>query len=280
MAPHELLQAWADFAPKDGANVLRGDEALLQRPDLFVLHPSWESLIGEPEFGTAGADTRTKLHLSLIPQPFFGDLSRASVFVLGLNPGLRPVDYFAEFFRPEYRAALTDMLHQKLGGKEFPFLWFDPQFSWHSGYTYWHGRFASVIETFKDEAGVCRREALAFVAKSVAVMELMPYHSASFGIPGRVLDKLRSVRLARAYVSEVLLPRARADNALLVVTRQGKRWGLPVHENVTVYEGAETRAAHLGPNSRGGKAILERLQRRWAMERTKAARARSADASR
>jgi hypothetical protein len=38
-----------------------------------------------------------RLHLGLLPQPFFGDLRRASIYVLLLNPGLGPDDYYDEY---------------------------------------------------------------------------------------------------------------------------------------------------------------------------------------
>jgi hypothetical protein len=35
---------------------------------------------------------------------------------------------------------------------------------------------------------------------------------------------------------------------------------LPEHENIIVYQGAESLAAHLTPESRAGKAMIERLK--------------------
>ena len=41
------------------------------------------------------------LHLGLIPDPFMGDMLNASIYVLMLNPGLGPGDYF------EYKVRCT-----------------------------------------------------------------------------------------------------------------------------------------------------------------------------
>ena len=43
------------------------------------------------------------------------------------------------------------------------------------------------------------------------------------------------------------------------MTRQAQHWGIEATNNVVVYNGAEARVAHLGPRSRGGLAIAERL---------------------
>jgi hypothetical protein len=258
---HDLEKEWARFEPTDGVNLLNGDD-LLRQPEVsaryVVLHPSWDSLTGQTDFGVWDA----RLHLSLLPQPFFGCLSTASVFVLTLNPGLHPTDYFAEFCVHEYKEALINTLRQRLDDR-FPFIWFNPRFSWHSGFSYWHGRFARLVDTFAGEFGIPRVKALSFFARSVATIELLPYHSVRFGLPRRILRELHSVDLAHSFVWDVLVPRSKAGQVLLIAARQGGEWGLPEHRNTVVYSGAETRAAYLTPNSRGGEAILKHLKAAW-----------------
>jgi len=61
------------------------------------------------------------------------------------------------------------------------------------------------------------------------------------------------------YVQEDLIGKARRDEAVIIATRSIKKWGLVEHENIVTYENVEARSAHLTPNSRGGKAIAERL---------------------
>ena len=61
------------------------------------------------------------------------------------------------------------------------------------------------------------------------------------------------------FAHEVLVPRAKLGKCLVVVTRKVSDWGLPKHENVVTYEGAEPLGAHLGTKSRGGAAILRFL---------------------
>ena len=89
------------------------------------------------------------------------------------------------------------------------------------------------------------------------------YHSKTFAFPHKLLEKLRSVQLAQQFVGGVLLPRAKRNDCLIVVTRSGRYWGLTGRRNVVIYEGSETRSAHLSPSSRGGNSILRFLTRRY-----------------
>lgn len=92
----ELLTAWHDWEFNSQPYLLGGDDLLLSKPRSraqVAIHSSWESFIGEEDFGVPG-DTR--FHLGLVPVPFAGDIERAKVIVLLLNPGLEPDDYFGE----------------------------------------------------------------------------------------------------------------------------------------------------------------------------------------
>ena len=65
--------------------------------------------------------------------------------------------------------------------------------------------------------------------------------------------------LARDFVSDVVLPRVRSRNAIVIVTRKVREWNLPSEHGVVKYSSGEARAAHLTPASKGGKAILDFL---------------------
>jgi len=264
---HEFLRTWARFRPVVGPNILTGDELLLDpaiAKRFTIHHPSWKHFLKDPHFNSFDPKG---LHLSLIPKPFIGNIDSAPVVILTLNPGWKPIDYFAEHCVKQYRRALVANLRLGFKKSRFPNVFLNPEFSWHSGFTYWHGRLAEVIAKFATDAAMPRIDALSFVSKSIAMLELVPYHSASFGLTDRVMSGLHSVQLARSFLTEVILPRTKASQVLLVVVRQAKRWELSEGRGVVVYEGGETRAAYLTPNSRGGKAILAHLRRVWKEER-------------
>jgi hypothetical protein len=253
----ELVTAWCNWEPGSPPYFLDGDDALLSKAaskERIATHSSWEAYIGEPGFGLPG-DTR--LHLGLVPVPFAGDLGRARVFVLLLNPGLEPDDYFAEYKVPGFRDRLIWNLKQDFSRSEYPFVYLDPSISWHSGYRWWHGKFQGVIADLAKKWDVGFADARQYFSNILACVELVPYHSVSYNLSDRIREQMRSVRIAREHVHECLRPRAQAGEVLIVVTRHCVKWGLPESSHVVTYLGSETRAAHLSPNSRGGKRIVE-----------------------
>jgi hypothetical protein len=90
------------------------------------------------------------------------------------------------------------------------------------------------------------------------LLELLPYHSKNFGA-GSLLNKLTSVKLIQSYVQDILIPKAKHDQITIIVMRKADTWGIAKTKNIVVYGGSESRAAHLTLESRGGKAIANRL---------------------
>jgi hypothetical protein len=253
-----LLGAWASWRARTPPFVLDDDrEILLGERSLkhVVTHRSWRAAHSQPEFGAPGD---RKLHLGLLPVPFVGNLQRADVFILLLNPGLGPTDYFGEYERPEFRRHRLHTLKQDFG-KSLPFGELDPRFSWHGGYSWWNQKLAGVIRTVASHHSISFARAREGLARRLAAIELLPYHSTSFHDGGQWLRKLQSVQLARSFVHDVLVPRVRRGEATIIVTRKARLWQLPKLPGIVHYEGAESRATHLSPTSRGGRAILARV---------------------
>lgn len=219
-------------------------------------HRSFDEFIASEDLGLTSSG---KLHLGLLPLPYVGNLERSSVFILMVNPGFSPDDYWAEQHDKEYRAALIRNLRQENADDKYPFLSLNPRFSWHAGFRYWQRKFHSIAKELTNRPNVQYQDALSILAQSVCCLQLVPYHSQSFGLSNKILESLSSVRTITQYARNVLVPRARSGEAVIVVARKRDRWGLEQQDNVVVYEGSETRAAHLTPESRS--AILEHLMR-------------------
>lgn len=251
-AKQRLVSAWREVGPS-GSLTLPGDRPVLDsHQDHTVVHRSFASYCADPNFGL----TDWRLHTGLVPIPFLGDLARADIFLLMLNPGLSPGDYFAEERFPEYRDLLLSNLHQ-MSVRRLPFL--DPELSWHPGGGYWLGKLGGLAEALQSETRSFKK-ALRLLASHIAILELVPYHSPQFGLPGKLVDSLESVRLMLEFVHDYLAPQAARDEALLIVTRQVKRWGLDeTSKNVVMYTPSQARAGHLTPASPGGEAILSFL---------------------
>jgi hypothetical protein len=249
----ELIARWR-ACPLDAPPYrLPGDEVLAER----WTHPyhTFNQFIESPSFGVPDH----RLHLGLLPAPYVGDLERASIYILLLNPGFSPDDYYGESHSPEYRETLVRNLRQQDGDSAYPFLFLNPRFSWHGGFAYWHRRLGGIVAELVRQQGLTTQAALSKLARATCALELLPYHSASFRMPPAVMNQLASVRLVREFVHQVLVPRAERKEALIIVTRGAKQWGISKSENIVVYEGGETRGAHLSLNTSGGTAIAGHL---------------------
>lgn len=252
----DLISAWRAFSPGSPPYLLEGDEALLERRQVVTIR-STKELIGHSEFDFQGNGT---LHLGLLPVPFAGDLSEADIFILLQNPGFRPSDYFAELEDQQFREALRTNLNQQPPADGFSFPYLNPSFSYQRGYEYWRGKLRDILSAVITQHGCLLQEALQVVSRRIAVLELFPYHSSVGALGAAVLRNLRSVDLVRRFVHNDLTLRARRGEALLIVTRQARLWGLKEEDGIVVYGPSEARSAHLSLQSRGGAAIAEWLE--------------------
>ncbi|HTX80457.1 MAG TPA: hypothetical protein VMC62_12350, partial [Longilinea sp.] len=251
---HDLISAWQQCDLTSSPYILPADKPYLTKYSTRIFH-SFDEYIANPEFGSS---SDTNLHVGLLPLPFIGNLRKATIFVLMLNPGLHPGDYYAEQYNFEYKKACIRNLHQENNNDEYPFIFLNPQFAWHPGFEYWNKKFNPIIETLEKQSQITYQEAMSILAKSLACLELLPYHSKSFG-SNSLLKVLPSVQTMISFVHEILLPKAKNGEILIIVTREAQNWQLPKYKNIITYEGGETCSAYLSLASRGGKAIANHL---------------------
>jgi hypothetical protein len=228
-----LLSSWARWRPNGPPFVLDEDREYLlstRSASHIVTSSSWRQAYTRPDFGAPGDH---RLHLGLLPVPFIGSLAEADIYILLLNPGLSPTDYFGEYEREDFRRHRLQTLRQRFG-RTLPFGMLDPRFSWHGGYGWWHEKLAGVIGQVAESRGIPFATARAQVARRVAAIELLPYHSSVFRDGGQWLRRLPSVQLARSFVHDTVLPKVRRGEATVIVTRQAAQWHLPRHRGIVV----------------------------------------------
>jgi hypothetical protein len=101
--PNELINFWRrcslaapPFAHADDLSILqkKGGRFIDAEPLNF------DTFIAGPRFGDFDDH---RLHLSLLPVPYGGDLSHAEIVILLLNPGFSYADYWAETKMPAFR---------------------------------------------------------------------------------------------------------------------------------------------------------------------------------
>ena len=136
---------------------------------LVAKYRSWRKATRDPDFGKSD-DKR--LHLGLIPVPFIGDMLSASVYVLMLNPGFGPGDYF-EYKVPSLRRALIANLRQERKLGAMPFVFLDPRFAWHGGFGYWDRKLKGVMEALAASKGMSLADARSTLGSNLAVVQLV-----------------------------------------------------------------------------------------------------------
>jgi hypothetical protein len=254
--PERLIKFWSR-CEVDGQHLVHPE-------DWGVLKLKGKKLIssipgGFNDFACSPMFDDPRLHLQLIPQPYAGDLRKAKVVIVLLNPGLTFTDYWGEAHISGFRERLIKNLRQTFDDScDFPFLWLNPDLCWHGGFVWWERKLRDVTTKIAERCfNGSYRDALWDLSKRIASAELFPYHSSTFGAHS-ILESLPSVKAMREFVRNGLLQRADGGLTKLIVTRQAEGWKLPTsHEHVVIYPKSQARGASLGPDSRGGKAILQ-----------------------
>ena len=249
---HRLLDAWKSVAHSRAPFILKGDGAALGSEGIL-----WNSL-DESAFLDSDQFLRKsdQFFMGLVPQPYLGRVLNASVYILMLNPGFSSLDLYAESNEKAFKSALLE----QLDGTR-PNLYMDPRFHWTGGFQYWTGKLSRHVDKLGEIFARKPSNVLSFIADEVAILELVPYHSARCPLSPGSMRRLESVRLMREFFAEYVLPRCANDECSVVVSRGAGVWKASPAKNVLVYSPQQARAAHFGLQSEGGRVILNRLVR-------------------
>jgi len=237
----DLVAFWRRLDLSDGPYVHPDDRPFFARyrphdlshPPLDAASYAHDTVAQDPKF----------THLSLLPVPYLGNLRRADIFILMLNPGFSQIEYQVES-NDDVITALRRNLAQDVEKDDYPLWYLNPQFKHHPGHRYWASHLKGVGS---------HRE----LSNRIAVVERFPYHSKEFGHTA-VVRKLPSSITAKRFVREIVLPRVIRQEALLIVARGASAFGFSQHDkapNLIVYGPGETAGAWLTDRSRGGVAI-------------------------
>jgi len=205
--------------------------------DRQTVHPDDRATLSQLPHGQFAVD--------LQPLPWNGPLRSARVYILFLNPGLKPTDHEWERL-PEVRKALR----LNLKG-DSPYLYLQSEFINRPGNEWTRRHFGRDIGDAQ--------------ADKICVVQLVAYHSENNKgdkVNGAARD-LPSSRESLRFVHDWLVPHAKAGKIGLIVVRAAKQWKLSPADNcqsIIVYDSrkAEPLRADLTANSDGGK-LLRRL---------------------
>ena len=233
----------------------------------MVMYRSAEEARQAPDFHYPDQSRDRRLHVGLLPVPFMGDLLNASVYVPMSCPGVRRKDY-EEYEQPAFRRALLANLRQERLDGFLPFPWLDPRFDWHDGFEYWDRRrgLGNTIRELARRLEIPEVEARRLLCERLAVIQVAPYHSANPPRDNRALRSWPSVNLAGEFVRDVVVPRVRSGEAVVLPVMRVRFWDQFLPPDLREEQGVlralntgESRSASLGPNRRWGQAILRHL---------------------
>lgn len=248
-----LLKTWRDLDITKPPYILPGDRQALERLKIPIsVCSDFSEWHQDKVFGQRPSH---EFQAGLFPLPYFGNLRKARIFLLTLNPGFSDSDMYAETSSPGLREDLVKNLYQKDLDPTYPAIFLSPKYSWHGGYEYWSKRFSELIKFFQEARSCSFRHSLAFIAQNIAILEAAPYHSTSFNISKKAIDQLASSKAIHQFVQQELVPKALEEKILLIVLRANWFWELNTSTNVIIYKSSESRGSSLSRNSRGGKAI-------------------------
>lgn len=195
----------------------------------------WRWPIGKRRTQTWASDTSLHglLHLNLFPQPFLGNISSASVYLLMANPGLSLEDYEDDFKNHDHAAASEANLRQE-GIGFYPLL---ARSDGTGAAKYWRSRFKSLQKDLSLRLDVSLDSARELLVRELAVVEAGPYHSKKF--PGGWCDRLPTSRAARSFVRQAVLPRAARGDAFVLVLRRASFWRIPLGQPGVIFRSSK-----------------------------------------
>jgi len=206
-----------------------------------------------PNFGDD--EYKSYFHFNLIPIPYIGDIKNAKIYILMLNPGFGILDYYAESKDKELKNSLIDNLHQKGLDPSYPFIFLNPKFLWHGGGQYYENKFKWLIKEVKDDKSYTQK--LSYIAKKVAILQLVPYHSKSYHSKSYLPIKLESSKIMLDFVEKELVPKAKDDKICIICPRGEKYWE-EATDNKEAFvcpekKKQQPRAVHISKNTFGGE---------------------------
>ncbi len=216
VSKNPLVQFWAEH---EGLGFHRCDLDLIKKHQVV----SWtlQDALTEKNYWDPEKDDETKIHKNLIPAPYRGNLEKAKLYVLSTNPGFRLGNYVEDHQNKEHIEMRRKVLRQEIDR----FVDLDVQRVQSGGGRYWKDKFAKPVKTLAEVKGIPNHEVVSRISPLIAIIELCPYHSEK--APGGWAFELPSAKAAKNYVHETLLPRATAnEEILLVCIRSAKKWGL------------------------------------------------------
>ncbi|TKB71603.1 MAG: hypothetical protein E8D46_15780 [Nitrospira sp.] len=226
MTLEEMTTQWKKVIAGKPPYFFPGDRKILEQSGVaLVTHGSYDKFSKSDDLRECEA--KPALFMDLIPQPYAGDLIKADIFLLQMNPGFGAHDYYAEYRDEHFRSTIELNLKQKLKGIKYPFFVLNPAFAWHGGFKYWEARLRRFARAFQIRNRLSTyQDALSMLSHRVAVIELVPYHSRKWNLPRKIVSELPSSNAIKEFVRSTVVERAKTGDAIVIVMRGNQYWGI------------------------------------------------------
>lgn len=245
----EIIKYWSEFDPDkpDHIYIHDKDRKIDFRNKQIRDVKNYQDFIHHEKFG----NVKDELHFNLLPEPYVGDIKSANIYVLLLNPGFSIADYYVES-KDDLRQSILNSIKQEFREEEYPLIWLNPKYLWTPGGQWTERKFKDLIYHVKEtNENFSYNDALKHVSKKVAIIQLMPYHSKSFGL-GKRMMRMESVSRIKRFVEKEIIKKSKENKACIIIARSYKDWGFgnkSTNENIVIYEGSKARGASLSKNS-------------------------------
>ncbi len=200
----EIVKYWKKFDCVKGAPWIHSDD---QNHADELLHKGFE--------------------LNLLPVPYVGDLTKAKLVFGMLNPGLVEGRELEIEKSSNFIEAMRKNIKQDFHSDPYPFMFLDPKWACHPGYTYWMRRFRKFLAEISTMYCIDFETARRRLSQIFATVELVPYHSARYA--GDVDKKLPSSTVARRTIQNF-----KSDTSV-IIPRSLRRWNIPEQKGICQY---------------------------------------------
>jgi len=258
----DIIKYWREFNPNKKPHIHPQDDTIKSKNHLNI--QNHREYLEQPDYGKIKTKYNYELHLNLLPEPFSGDLFNAKIYILFLNPGYTNSNYFEESdINNDFKNNIIKTIRQEFDkDEEYPLFWLNPNYLWTAGGQWVEKKFKPLLQYLVNEKSYEYIEALKLISKKVCILELVPYHSQSFGLTKKELE-IESVEIMRNFVKNTLVEKAKKDEICIIQTRSINEWNLklPKHENIIIYDKGQRRSASLSKTSQAwgiiGKFIFK-----------------------
>lgn len=203
----EPKNPWYNLQQINGEYIAKGDKDVLDKWNKKIQSKKDENYITEHEF-----------HLELLPEPFWGDLENAEVYILSGNPGFGGNEQ-----RIDGKQAFIEAMKENLNQYPSRLIWLDSDLKentkdekyekdgeavlYHPGFEYWEEKTKELREKAGDDLNIC-------------VIELFPYHSQKISDE---MKKCASELPSREFVN-FYIEKAINDGKWIVIARCKSEW--------------------------------------------------------